>query len=198
MAALSALYPYIIPHLPSAPEMAVDRAIVDGATQFCRDTLAWQQTLDPVVVRLGVREYDVEPDGAEPVRVLAAALIGEDAPLERATMAGGDIAQAGTLAAFVQPSPRLVQLVQTPLARGSLLLRVACEPTMSTSTLDDGLVRYWREAIAAAALVRLQLTYGDAGRAQVAEQIYRLGAERASAQAQVGLARGRLRVRAHP
>ncbi|MCK2097523.1 hypothetical protein [Thauera aromatica] len=197
MAALSALHPYILPHVPNVPEMAIDRAIVDGAIQFCRDTLAWQQTLDPLRVMPGVRDYDIEPMGAEPVRVLAAVLA-DVAALDRTTLAGADLTRVGTPAAFVQPAPRLLQLVETPRERSSLVLRVAVEPTMGAASLDDGLVRYWREPIAAAALVRLQLTYGDAARAQTAEQAYRLGADRATAQAQTGLARGRLRTRPVP
>ena len=39
MATLSALHPYVVPHFPSVPEPAIDRAILDGAIQFCRDSL---------------------------------------------------------------------------------------------------------------------------------------------------------------
>ena len=73
MATLSALHPYVVPHFPNVPEPAIDRAILDGAIQFCRDSLVWQESTNPIQAIAGVAEYDVEPvSNAEPIRVLAA------------------------------------------------------------------------------------------------------------------------------
>ena len=58
MATLSALHPYVVPHFPNVPEPAIDRAILDGAIQFCRDSLAWQESTDPIYVIAGVAELD--------------------------------------------------------------------------------------------------------------------------------------------
>jgi hypothetical protein len=197
MAALSALYPYVVPHFPNVPELAVDRAILDGAIQFCRDSLVWQENTDPIYVIAGVAEYDVEPvSNAEPIRVLAA--VKADEHLDRALLAGSDIAKIGEVTGFVQPIPRIVRLVSTPEEGASIVLRVALEPKDTAPTLDDGLVRYWREPIAAAARQRLALTYGDINQAQIAEQQYQFGLGRARAQAQVGVHRWRLRTRAVP
>jgi hypothetical protein len=197
MAALSALYPYVVPHFPNVPELAVDRAILDGAIQFCRDSLVWQENTDPIYVIAGVAEYDVEPvSNAEPIRVLAA--VKADEHLDRALLAGSDIAKIGEVTGFVQPIPRIVRLVSTPEEGASIVLRVALEPKDTATTLDDGLVRYWKEPIAAAARQRLALTYGDINQAQIAEQQYQFGLGRARAQAQVGVHRGRLRTRAVP
>lgn len=197
MAALSALHPYIVPQFPTIPEPAVDLAIVDAAIQFCRDSLVWQETTDPVQVIPGIAEYDVEPvSSAEPIRVLAVAL--SHRVLDRAVLAGADITQAGDPVAFVQPVPRLVRLVDVPDAPAELIMRLALEPKQGASTLDDGLIRYWRDPIAAAARQRLALTYGDINQAQIAEQQYQFGLARARAQGQVGVHRGRLRTRTVP
>ena len=197
MAALSALYPYVVPHFPSVPEPAIDRAILDGAIQFCRDSLAWQESTDPIQVIAGVAEYDVEPvSNAEPVRVLAA--VKAHAHLDRALLSGSDITQVGEVTGFVQPVPRIVRLVSVPEEGASIVLRVAIEPKDAATTLDDSLVRYWKEPIAAAAKQRLALTYGDINQAQIAEQQYQFGLSRARAQAQVGAHRGRLRTRLVP
>ncbi|AVR89020.1 hypothetical protein [Thauera aromatica] len=197
MAALSALYPYIIPHVPNMPEMAIDRALVDAAIEFCRQSLAWQQRTDPIQLIPGVREYDVDVIGCEPVRVLAAVIVGDRA-LDRRPMASLDLPEAGEPTGFVQPVPRLIELAETPVRADSLVLRVAVEPSMSATVLDDQLVRYWREPIAAGALMRLLLQQGDMSRASVAAQAFQGGVERAYAQAQVGAGRGRLRVRPVP
>ena len=197
MAALSALYPYVVPQFPTVPEPAIDRAILDGAIQFCRDSLVWQESTDPIQVIAGVVEYDVEPvSNAEPIRVLAA--VKAHAHLDRALLAGSDITQAGEVTGFVQPAPRIVRLVSVPEEGASIVLRVALEPKATATTLDDSLVRYWKEPIAAAAKQRLALTYGDINQAQIAEQQYQLGLSRARAQAQVGAHRGRLRTRPVP
>lgn len=197
MAALYALYPYVVPHFPNVPEPAIDRAILDGAIQFCRDSLVWQESTDPIQVIAGVAEYDVEPvSNAEPVRVLAA--VKAHAHLDRALLAGSDITQVGEVTGFVQPVPRIVRLVSVPEEGTSIVLRVAIEPKDAATTLDDGLVRYWKEPIAAAAKQRLALTYGDINQAQIAEQQYQFGLSRARAQAQVGAHRGRLRTRPVP
>lgn len=197
MAALSALYPYVVPHFPNAPEPAIDRAILDGAIQFCRDSLVWQESTDPIYVIAGVAEYDVEPvSNAEPIRVLAA--VKAHAHLDRALLAGSDITQAGDVTGFVQPAPRIVRLVSVPEEGASIVLRVALEPKATATTLDDSLVRYWKEPIAAAAKQRLALTYSDINQAQIAEQQYQFGLNRARAQAQIGVHRGRLRTRPVP
>ena len=197
MAALSALHPYVVPHFPNAPEPAIDRAILDGAIQFCRDSLVWQESTDPIQVIAGVAEYDVEPvSNAEPIRVLAAVKAHEH--LDRALLAGSDIAKIGEATGFVQPIPRIVRIVSTPEEGASIVLRVALEPKSTATTLDDNLVRYWKEPIAAAAKQRLALTYGDINQAQIAEQQYQFGLSRARAQAQVGAHRGRLRTRPVP
>lgn len=197
MAMLSALHPYVVPHFPNMPEPAIDRAILDGAIQFCRDSLVWQESTDPIQVIAGVAEYDVEPvSNAEPVRVLAA--VKAHAHLDRALLAGSDITQVGEVTGFVQPVPRIVRLVSVPEEGTSIVLRVAIEPKDAATTLDDGLVRYWKEPIAAAAKQRLALTYGDINQAQIAEQQYQFGLSRARAQAQVGAHRGRLRTRPVP
>lgn len=197
MATLSALHPYVVPHFPNVPELAVDRAILDGAIQFCRDSLVWQESTDPILVIAGVAEYDVEPvSNAEPIRVLAA--VKAHAHLDRALLAGSDITQVGEVTGFVQPVPRIVRLVSVPEEGASIVLRVALEPKATATTLDDSLVRYWKEPIAAAAKQRLALTYGDISQAQIAEQQYQFGLSRASAQAQVGVHRGRLRTRPVP
>lgn len=197
MATLSELHPYVVPHFPNAPEPAIDRAILDGAIQFCRDSLVWQESTDPIQAIAGVAEYDVEPvSNAEPIRVLAAAKA--HAHLDRALLACSDIAQAGEVTGFVQPTPRIVRLVSVPEEGASIVLRVALEPKATATTLDDSLVRYWKEPIAAAAKQRLALTYGDINQAQVAEQQYQFGLARARAQAQVGAHRGRLRTRPVP
>lgn len=197
MATFSALHPYVVPHFPNVPEPAIDRAILDGAIQFCRDSLVWQESTDPIYVVAGVAEYDVEPaSNAEPIRVLAA--VKAHAHLDRALLAGSDITQAGDVTGFVQPAPRIVRLVSAPEEGASIVLRVALEPKDAATTLDDSLVRYWKEPIAAAAKQRLALTYGDINQAQIAEQQYQLGLSRARAQAQVGAHRGRLRTRLVP
>ena len=197
MAALYALYPYVVPHFPSVPEPAIDRAILDGAIQFCRDSLVWQEHTNPISVIVGVAEYAVEPvSDAEPVRVMAAVKAHEH--LDRALLAGSDSAQIGEVMSFLQPVPRVVRLVSVPEEGASIVLRVALEPKDTANTLDDSLVRYWKEPIAAAARQRLALTYGDVNQAQIAEQQYQFGLARARAQAQVGAHRGRLRTRPIP
>lgn len=195
MALLAALYPYILPYHPNVPEPAIYRAIIDGAIQFCRDTLVWQETSPvPIAVQPGVREYEIEPDArAEPLRVLAAVLA--DEKLDRATLAGSDVRRLGTSVAFTQPTPRVLHLVDTPRRAGSLVLRLALEPMVNTTTLEDELVRYWREPLAAAARHRLCLQAGDVKGAQIAEQLYQRDMARAKARGQVGAGRGRLRTR---
>lgn len=197
MATLSALHPYVVPHFPNAPEPAIDRAILDGAIQFCRDSLVWQESTNPIQAIAGVAEYDVEPvSNAEPIRVIAA--VKAHAHLDRALLAGSDITKVGEVTGFVQPAPRIVRLVSVPEEGASIVLRVALEPKATATTLDDSLVLYWKEPIAAAAKQRLALTYGDISQAQIAEQQYQFGLSRASAQAQVGAHRGRLRTRPVP
>lgn len=196
MAEFSTLYPYILPQHPNVPEPAIDRAILDGAIQFCRDSLVWQETTNPLAVTYGQTNYPVTPvSAAEPIRILAAAL--SHRILDRALLAGADVTQLGDPTAYTQPTPRTAKLIDKPQATGELVFRIALEPKDDATTIPDELVRYWREPLAAAARFRLCLTYGDTAGAQTADALYQQGVARATAQATVGVHRGRLRTAPH-
>ena len=144
------------------PEPAIDRAILDGAIQFCRDSLVWQEHTDPISVLVGVAEYAVEPaSDAEPIRVLAAVKAHEH--LDRKTAGAVTSRRWGDVMALCSRLQSRSAGKRAGKGR-SIVLRVALRPKtprprlMTARALLEGADRRCRRQ-------RLALTYGDsAGR----------------------------------
>lgn len=54
--------PFVSNELPSCPDAVIKQQMVLALQEFCRETRCWQQTLDPIQLVSGQREYDATPD----------------------------------------------------------------------------------------------------------------------------------------
>lgn len=193
MTALAEFRPYIIPIAPGIPEFAIDRALIDSAIDFCRQTYVWQEVLDPVLLLAGVTEYEIYPPEGAISAVLEVTTDSEDI-LERATRESiRNVDRYGRPTFFVHRVPDVLEIGPAPVAPGEAFVRVALEPKAGATQLPEGLYRDWRETIGAGAAARLLLVYGDARQAAVAQGVFDAGLLRANAHATVTRSRGRLR-----
>lgn len=149
----------VAPFAPGVPDPVAERAILDGAVRFCRESRALRMELDPILVMPNFREYDVEPDGVEPLEILAAQFAGRNLQAASLEQAKREIAdKPGPPVAWYQVSPRLVRLFPTPNENGLLHLYAIAEPRANATQLDDRIYREWRHGVAAAALSHLLIT----------------------------------------
>jgi len=59
---LEDLFPYMMPELPSCPPSLLLQNLRMSAREFCIDTEAWREVLEPINIREGVRTYEMDID----------------------------------------------------------------------------------------------------------------------------------------
>lgn len=197
MARLDDFRPYVVPLAPGLPEPVIDRAIVDAAIQFCRDTRVLQRELDPLRVRTGRGLYELEAlDGLRPFAVVRATTDGGTPGRVLEPLlpnARGPV--SGPTTHFREVPGDALELVPPPTHNLVVTVRAAVAPLPRATQLPDELYHDWRESIGAGAAVRLLLVYGDPRQAATAEQVYQRGVQQARARSTVGAMRARLRTR---
>lgn len=158
-------YRYVSPELPGCPEETMRQAIVLAARDFCARTHAWTEVLEPIVLADGVSEYDYEaPFGASALTAIGVWLNGNE--LRSASLDQLDFLLPGWQTA-TGSEPRYynaafntssIRVFPTPVSpTGSIVMRLAFEPKMASTSLPDVLLEDNNEAIAAGAKARLMV-----------------------------------------
>lgn len=165
----------VLIEVPGCPEISALQAVRDSCIEFCEKSLILTRDHDPVTVKAGVVDYELEPpSGYLVVKVMQAWL--DNNKLE--PMAYDIIREASvynrlfsayqsapsTPIRYLQKDERSVSL--WPLAdknyANGLTMRVALKPTRSSTTVEDVLFEDYAEAIASGALGRLMSSVGKA------------------------------------
>lgn len=190
------LYPLIIPEVLGAPTMSVDLAINKAAWEFCQDSLAWQVDLDPITVRAGKDIYDLELTcDALLVVMTSVKLDGR----EQAGICTGKQGQNSSATGHQAPLSWVeVQLFQTPAQAGSLSVRVALKPKMTSDNLPCILTERYCDVLAEGAKAQLKRmtnkAWSDPQGAVACYQMFRRLTNEARISAEVERTRGPLRV----
>lgn len=53
-------FAFVLPDVPGCPDPTLRQAIVMAAVDFCRDSMSWSEYLDPIALRDGVQDYDLD------------------------------------------------------------------------------------------------------------------------------------------
>lgn len=167
--ALSAFFPYVLPHVPGCTDPLAEQAIRSACIEFCTDTLVCQE-LQTASVISGVQDYDIDiPTGLMPVRLLGVMVRDnwiEGLSLEsvRSGLAlrgdvGGAQVSKGEPSAFFQKTPTSAAFSVYPIpdttVSDGFAIRVAFAPTRTAMTVPDTLFHDWVEEVAAGAVARL-------------------------------------------
>lgn len=160
MARLDDLLSRVLDEMPSVPKVLALRALSDSVKEFCDRTHAWQEAIDPVRVRAGRQECEVNP----PQGTLVASLLAVRRGSERLTpiytqhpYRATNAPQAGRPRAYTQVSPTELLLDRVPLEDEQLTATAALTLVNGnvTATIPDGLFAEYGEAIANGAKMRL-------------------------------------------
>jgi hypothetical protein len=134
---LTAFYPLVTPELQGCPQALILQSARKIITEFCRKTRSWEFDLDPIFVRDGKVQYDIDLDSSEVVIDEVRRVFLQDTELS----ANID---------FIMLSPALLELIQEPTEDidGGLEIRVALRPSMTATTIDDQFYNEWAYPLA--------------------------------------------------
>lgn len=198
MATHDVFYPLILAELPGCPLPLVRSTINRAAKQFCDRSKAWTETLDPVPVRAGVTEYEIEAPTDALLGVLTSVKLDGrklDPSVEgRAADWGND----GEPTRYAMPVIGLIELDRAPTKSGLLTLRAVLMPSLSAETLPDVLADRYFEAIGEGAKSLLKRMpnqpWSDPAGAQLAEITFNTKTDEARIEVDFGFVQGSMRV----
>lgn len=212
MASYEAFFPYVMHEVPGAPEPLVVRAIRDAAIEFCEKSLILTRDHDPITVKAGVVDYDLEPPNGylvikiqkawldnNPLTPLAPDVV-RDASVYNRLFAAYQSAPS-TPQAYLQKEERSVSVWPLPDKQytKSLTMRVALKPTRSSSSVDDVLFEDYAEQIGSGALSKLMASankpYTNLDMAAVHKSLFQQGINVARQRAGHGHVRSNLSVK---
>lgn len=149
MASHDSLYPLILAEATGCPLATVRTAMNRAAAAFCSASRAWTVALDPMFLRVGASEYELElPDGAQLV-VITDARVGDRrlVPAQGGASQPGWGEESGEPTHFAHPQPTLLRLNRKPIEAATLSLTAALAPTLLAETLPDDIVNRYYEAL---------------------------------------------------
>lgn len=203
---------HVMPHVPGCtPDMAV-QAIRNTAIEFCERTLILQRDHEPVTVTANVQDYDFAPPRNYLVHKVMKAWFKnrELVPLTpdqvsdpfayRSSIAGENANKTEPYWLY-QKDERTFSVLPWPVetVNEAVTMRVALKPTRASTTIEDVIYEDWLEAIAAGALVRLQMSpakpYTLPNAAALNQQIYMTKTNEARQKAIRGHVRGNQQIK---
>lgn len=204
VAALSDLYPFVLPDVPGCPTPLVDKAIRNTVIDFCEDTRAWRADLAALDIVTDQALYTLIP--LAETRVITLVYVAhEDYPLtaksedqldrewprlnyayayeSHYTEQGTPWRQVKDAQAtyYYQPARHTLRLVPIPDTSkvGALRVRAALKPTPTANTFSQEVFDDYYQVLAAGALYHLQTMPGkdwsDGNAAALNVQRYREG-----------------------
>jgi len=172
VAALSALYPDILPYVPGCPDPMLDQEIRRAAREFCHRARPWVTWLTDITTSAAVRSYAITlPADSEIFRIERATL--DDQPLDVLVyreQEADPATVAGQWPGVVSRDRQNVVLIRDPAAGQKLKLQAVLAPSATAATLDDTLVAQFGAAIAEGAKYRLMRVPGPLHKPQSAEE----------------------------
>lgn len=160
MAALTAFYDLVMPHLPRCGTSLASQYILLAVQEFYARSLCKRVTLDDVTTAADDAEYALTlPEGFILVKPLTVWLDGDEIdPIgmdDRDALVPGWKSETDKPTAFYLPDTKNIGLFQTPDGAYTVSVEAALKPSSSATTLDDWVFDTYREGIASGALAKL-------------------------------------------
>lgn len=156
MALLTALRPDITPNVTGCPDIMIDDAILKTVIDFCNRSRAYRSVQDGIGVEAGISEYSPALPANTAIAWLISASL-DDVPLWISDEGGAKMVDSGSgvTKTAVLISDTALELVDVPLASGTLKVVVALRPTIYADSYPDYLHAIYQEPIAAGVLAKL-------------------------------------------
>ena len=173
MKTYEAFFPDVLPDVPGCPSDVAIRAIRHAVIEFCEKSLIYQVTQDPITVREGLVDYDLDaPNGYRVQKVMKVWFRGvELEPVAPDDMVnpdaysqhiGGYTPSKSLPTGYTQKDFESVSFLPIPnqTYTNAITMRVALVPLRDSTQIEDFLYEQWGESIACGAKARLMLNPG--------------------------------------
>lgn len=159
----SDFYPWVLPSVPGCPNPTLDLHIRQSAIEFCRRTLCWVRTLDPVEANGMDIRFDLDlPSQTQGVKLMAVAVNGLEYLLVD-TQRGLQLVRQGSGADFSFTQDKLTLDVHPLRQRGdSIEVDMALAPSFNAGSIETDVASPHIQEIAQGALATLQMMAGVA------------------------------------
>lgn len=163
---IETLLPYMLPEVPGAPDVTARQALLLSSIEFCVQTHAWSEILDPVDVEAGVNQYDIDVEQGARVAtvkdVWASTYRLKPVTMDELVSVLPDWQTNTTSTPLFYTAPTdnsYINVYPTPLVdiAGALVIRVAYAPTLAATSLPDSVVNLYLEPILSGAKYRLMV-----------------------------------------
>ena len=161
--------PYILPEVLGCPDPMINQALVLSAIDFCRETSAWSEILDPILLVDGQQDYVIAPPADAYTSAIRDVWLGS-VKLEAKTMQALQLTLPNwTTATSTQPSyynsamtRGSIRLYPIPMNTVdlSIVVRAAYTPLASATTFPDFLGQEHLDILASGAKSRLMAMPG--------------------------------------
>lgn len=166
-------FPNILPEVPGVAEMVAANAVRNAVIEFCEKSLILTRDHDPITLKAGVVDYDLEPPkGYIVVKVMKAWLENNELiPLAPDFVREASVynrlfssyeANSDRPRAYLQKDERSISVWGVPDQdyTNGLTLRVALKPSRASESVDSVILEDYAEIIASGALYRLMMSAG--------------------------------------
>jgi hypothetical protein len=163
----------VLIEVPGCAEISAVQAVRDSCIEFCEKSLVLVRDHDPIFIRAGSVDYDLEPPaGYLVIKVMRAWLENAELfPFSPDAVADAAVynrnfssyqAAPSLPQRFLQKDERTVSVWPVPDKNypNGMTLRVALKPTRSSTSVEDVIFEEYAETIASGALGRLMLSAG--------------------------------------
>ena len=159
----SDFYSWVLPNVQGCPNTTLDLHIRQSAIDFCRRTLCWVRTLDPVEANGMDIRFDLDlPSQTQAVKLMAVAVNGLEYLLVD-TQRGLQLVRQGSGADFSFTQDKLTLDVHPLGARGdSIEVDMALAPSFNAISIETDVASPYVHEIAQGALATLQMMTGVA------------------------------------
>ena len=162
---LEDFFPHVLIDVIGCPDPTLRLQIVSAAAEFCRETLAWTESQDPMLLVNNVSDYELDvPAQAYAYTVRDVWVNGRRlSPITLHAMQGSNAGESNEPTHYNASAERgLIRVFPTPInvTGQALVTRTAFVPTMTATALPDFLGQRHMEVIASGAKARLMLIPG--------------------------------------
>ena len=154
MTAIATIRSLVITQIPLAPDMLIDRTLIEIAREFCTYTRAWRSSVAATVTAGTLGVALTPPTGGELVDVVKATLDGY--PLTKKTQVQLDELipkwrTQSSAGSYITKGDTLNEVLVAPLSSttytSGLTVRAAWKPALTATTLDDMLISNHSDAL---------------------------------------------------
>lgn len=160
---LANFQPYVATEVIGCPDPTLNQAIVMAAIEFCRESQAWTETLDPILLLNGVRDYELDVPTDAYLYTVRDVWVGLRLLTPRVQIEVEQGATSSEPAFYNMAADRTmlsVYPVPASVTGSAMVVRTTLTPTAAAKTLPDFLGQRYMEAITSGAKARLMAMPG--------------------------------------